>query len=57
MAIITENRPVKVQRDADTVLRMAGDVLKDPKASRDLNIMVLRYTMHIVGDIHQAPCR
>jgi hypothetical protein len=47
------NRPNKVEYDSDTILRFAPGILKDPKVSRDRKLMMMRYLIHVMGDIHQ----
>ena len=47
------NRPNKVAYDSDTILRFTPGILKDPKVSRDRKVMMMRYLIHVMGDIHQ----
>ncbi|MBL4617166.1 MAG: S1/P1 nuclease [Robiginitomaculum sp.] len=39
--------------DAVTALKKFAKVLRDPKASRDEKALALRFTIHLVGDLHQ----
>ncbi len=39
--------------DAHVIIGQSPEVLIDPKASRDKKMILLRYLVHVVGDVHQ----
>src|SRR6185437_16951518 len=50
-----ENMPAseRAEKDAHTIISQVPALLKDPKVSRDRKMTLLRYLIHVVGDVHQ----
>ncbi len=43
----------RAEKDADTIISQAPALLVDPSLSRDQKMILLRYLVHLVGDVHQ----